>query len=475
MLLDLTRHNGLVHMFMDARKLQKLLLLTALCAQGARAGGAGAPGQPPGPPPQNRYSTKPFVLTPLSLRKELLEKNFNVLYGGNRVHQSRMQVDNARNALLPSLNLSFLAYGTHGAALAAADFLLGFLVPSKWFDLARQKENLQAEEQAYYILKLNQYNSGLNMYYGLSSDMQLRNFLVGQINDAQELEILAEEALQEGFGTEIDLEQASAQVSESRSDYLRVQSLLENQIGQLKMTMGFRQDQEFYIDYVELSPSKLESMSEKRAFETAFWNSPELKQVNHLLDASDKNLWSSVFGFVNNFTASGAAGAGGSSAFSNLDGHGSLNLGFTQISQYKLAKAEKQNIQIRKRELQYEMERVVYTALRQLALAQEAVEEAQYSMGQQESIYEKQKEFYLDGRLGFSELLQTRQRMQRAKLAEVQSRASLQILRASLQRMGREGLYYPISGCYVSRMSPSELNNYVKANYSIERICQISR
>lgn len=462
-------------MFMDACKLQKFAMIAVFASQMGLAAGSSAPGQPPSPPPQNRYKTKPFVLNPLSLRKELLENNFNVLYGANSVRQSRLQVDNARNALLPSLNLGFVAYGPQGAALAAVDFLLGFLVPSKWFQLEQQKENLRAEEQAYYILKLNQYNSGLNMYYGLSSDMQLRNFLVEQINDAQELEILAEEALQEGFGTEIDLEQASAQVSQSRSDYLQVQTLLENQIAQLKMAMGFRQEQEFYIDYVELSPSKLERMTEKKAFETAFWNSPELKQVNHLLEASQKNIWSSVFGFVGQSTVSGAMGAPGSSAFDGLGGRGQLNLGFTQITQFKLAKAQRDRIAIRKRELMYDMERVVYTALRQLALAQDAVEEAQFSLEQQESIYNKQKEFYLDGRLGFSELLQTRQRMQRAKLAEVQSRASLQILRASLLRMGRESIYYDITGCHVSKMRPREIKNLVKEGKSIAQICRISR
>jgi len=453
-----------------------LIFEMILCLETAIAGGAGAPA--PSPRPDRPGTTAPFILTPESLQTELLENNFSLAYGAHEVHKARLQLDQSRNALLPSLKLgmSFLSYGAVGLAFSSADFLLNFLIPSLWFDNAKQKFVMKAQEDAYLSLKLNQYNSALTSYYGLSSDLKLKQFLLEEYSDAQEMAILAEEALQNGFGNELDLEQASAQVSQSRVDYLQVDSLLVEQLGKVKQMLRLGQEREIILQFVELPESSFEDTTERRAFDLAYDKAPERQQISNLIQASKQAKWSSVFAFIQSFTASAATGADGvSTAFNDMTGRGTFDLGFTQISKIQLSQAEIYRLQMRGEEVYEEIERLVYTALRQIRLAKETYWESSNAAETLENVYEKQKLFYVEGRVDFANLLQTKRQLQAATLSKIQANASLQILRANLLRMNLEGLFGKISRCHASELEYRRLTKLIEARYSVEQICEISR
>jgi len=437
------------------------------------------------PPSSTEENSRPFILNPDTLKVQLLDRNFSVLYGANRVNQARIQLDKSRSALLPTLKLgfNFLAYGGFGAVFSSADFLLNFLIPTLWFQNFRQSALLKAEESAYLALKLNQYNAGLNTYFGLQSDLRFRDFLREEVNSARELEYLAEQALENGYGSEVEVAQAVSQTANLEYQLLQSESNLANQFGITKKMLVLAQQRELRIQNVTLPESRLEDMSLKQAYETVFEKAPERKQIDQLLKASEREKWASVFAFIQSMTVSAATSMspvtgrvdGVDGSFDKLTGRGSLDLGFTQIQNIRLSNAQLQEMKIRREELRFEIERIVATALDQIKLAGRALQNARISEERESYVYEAQKSIYLDGQLSFSDLILTKNRLQNATLNRVQAETSLQVIRAALLRMGLEDRFESIDTCHVSELKERDLKRLSKKGYSVEQICALAK
>ncbi|MEO5667709.1 MAG: TolC family protein [Bdellovibrionota bacterium] len=433
------------------------------------------------PPSSTEDTSHPFNLNPDTLKTQLLDRNFSLVYGANRVHQSRIELDRARSALLPSLKLgfNFLAYGGFGAVFSSADFLLNFLIPTLWFQNFRQVALLHAEEDAYLTLKLNQYNSGLNLYFGLQSDLHLRDFLNDEVNSSRELEYLAQQALQNGYGTEVDVAQAVSQTATLEYQLLQTESTLADQFGQAKKMLVIPQGRELRIDDVKLPESRLENLDFKRAYETVYEKAPERSQMDQLIKAAERAKWASVFAFIQGFTASAATASnpitgrvtGVDSSFNKLTGRGSFDLGFAQIPEIRLTNSQQQEMLIRREELRFEIERIVATALQQIKLAQRALENAQISEDRESYVYNSQKNLYLEGRLNFSELVLTKNRLQNATLNRVNAETSVQVIRAALLRMNLEDRYARIDTCHVAELKERDMKHLKDKGYSVEQIC----
>jgi|GEM_PF-2891415 len=467
---------------MKLRKDRFILLFFLMLAlpQPAFAKGSKAPETPNTP---EKEITEPFILNPDTLRVQLLDENFELLYGASRVQQSRVQLDQARSALLPTLRLgvNFLTYGVYGLAFSSADFLLNFLIPTLWFQNFQQKALVKAEETAYLSLKLNQYNASLNLYFGLTSDLELRNFLVDQVDDSEELEFLAEQALQNGYGSEVDVAQATAQSHQSRYELSKVDSMLADQFGNVKKGLALGQKRDLQIELVKLPPSRLEDMEFKQAFETVYEKAPEKAQLEQIAKAADLGRWAAIFGFIQSLTASGAAMYGGNGSpngvdlsFDQLRVNGSFDIGVHHFPKIKLSSAKIEEVKLRQEELRFEIERLVAVALQQVSLASDALNHARVSENKQSYVYEAQKSLYLEGRIGFSELLQTKTRLQNATLNRVQAETSLQVLRAGLHRMSLSDRYSGIEGCHASELSERDFGRLVREKKSVSEICKES-
>jgi outer membrane protein TolC len=458
-----------------------VVLTVFLCASQVMAAGSRKPPTME-PPSSTEPTSKPFVLNPDTLQTQLLDKNFSLVYGATRVHQSRIELDRTRSALLPALKLgfNFLAYGGFGLVFSSADFLLNFLVPTLWFQNYRQAALLKAEEAAYLTLKLNQYNSGLNLYFGLQSDIQLRDFLINEVNSARELEYLAEQALQNGYGSEIEVAQAVSQTANLEYQLSQTESTLADQFGQAKKMLVIPQARELRIENTRLPESRLENMSLKQAYETVFEKAPERAQMDQLLKASERNKWASIFAFIQSFTASGAqtfnpiSGRvdGVDTSFDKLTGRGSLDLSFAQFQQIRLTQSEFTEMKLRREELRFEIERVVATAIQQMQLAQRALQNAQVSEERETYVYNLQKDLYAEGRLSFQDLLLTKTRLQNATLNRVQAETSVQVIRAAMLRMGLEDRFGRIDTCHVSELQERDFKRLNKG-YSVEEICAL--
>lgn len=467
---------------MKSLKLIPSVVLSVLLSSQVLAAGSKPPPTTQ-PPSSTEDISRPFVLNPDTLRTQLLDRNFSLVYGANRVHESRIELDRSRSALLPALKLgfNFLAYGGFGAVFSSADFLLNFLIPSLWFQNFRQASLLHAEESAYLALKLNQYNSGLNLYFGLQSDLQLRDFLEEEVNSSRELEYLAEQALQNGFGSEVEVAQAVSQTANLQFQLIQTESLLAEQFGNAKKMLVIPQARELRLQQVTLPESRLENMSLKAAYETVYEKAPERAQMDHLVKASERARWASIFAFIQSFTASAATNVnpisgrvdGVSTSFDKLTGRGSLDLGFGQFPQIRLTNSQSNEMQIRREELRFEIERLVATALQQIKLAERALQNALISEERESFVYNKQKSIYLEGRLSFSELILTKNRLQNATLNRVQAETSLQVIRAALLRMGLEDRFGRIEGCHVTELQERDLGRLKDKGYSVEQICSM--
>jgi outer membrane protein TolC len=465
-----------------AIKLKLLLLISTLAVvPSIFAAGSKAPEEAPGA--AEKEFEGPFLLNPDTLRVRLLEDNFELLYGAARIRESRIQLDQARSAILPTLRLgvNFLTFGVFGLAFSGADFLLNFLIPTRWFQNFQQKALVKAEETAYLSLKLNQYNAALNLYFGVLSDIELRNFLAEQEEDAEELEFLAEQAYQNGYGSEIDVAQAAAQVRQTRFELAQVESLLKKQFGNIKKGLALPQSSELRIDMVRLPVSELEDLEFKKAFETVYEKAPEKQQLEYVAQAARMGRWSAIFAFIQSLTASAAVLTGPDGrprgvdlSFDQLRVNGSFDIGAYHFPRIKLSSQKIEEVKLRQEELRFEIERLVFVALQQVALAREALQNARVSENRQAFVYEAQKRMYLEGRIGFSELVQTKARLQSATLNRVQAETSLQALRAGLHRMNLTDRYKGIESCHVSELKERDFGKLVKKKKSVSEICRES-
>jgi outer membrane protein TolC len=232
---------------------------------------------------------------------------------------------------------------------------------------------------------------------------------------------------------------------------------------------------------VRLPVSELEDLEFKKAFETVYEKAPEKQQLEYVAQAARMGRWSAIFAFIQSLTASAAVLTGSDGrprgvdlSFDQLRVNGSFDIGAYHFPRIKLSSQRIEEVKLRQEELRFEIERLVFVALQQVALAREALQNARVSENRQAFVYEAQKRMYLEGRIGFSELVQTKARLQSATLNRVQAETSLQALRAGLHRMNLTDRYKGIESCHVSELKERDFGKLVKEKKSVSEICRES-
>ena len=254
--------------------------------------------------PATTNSPETIVLEPATIRDQLFHGNKSVLLAVNRVHKAKDEVNIARARLLPSINLgAILATGsTPGFFLSSVEFLLPFLVPSKWFDYYAVKDLLKAELVALRLMKLNTYASTYSLYYSLLTDSSLYEILNSEANDLSAIETNVEHSYQLGLATEEDLNRARGQASLAKINLSKVSDLISIDRASMRHALGLSTETQISWTAAEVAKSDWEGRHIKEALEHAVVISPEAEQLHHLQSAAKKYSWSKLFGFLSGLT-----------------------------------------------------------------------------------------------------------------------------------------------------------------------------
>lgn len=396
------------------------------------------------PPPSD------VVIDPSSLKKILFEGNTPILTGMNRVHQSKELVNIARGNLLPSINLgSMLSIGSSGAfSLSSIEFLLPFLLPSRWFDFGQMKHLLKADVVALQVLKANQYASAFSLYETIAGDVLLLDILNQEVKDLSEIEAYVNRAYQIGIASKEDYNIAKGQAGLARVNLSKVTNLVATEKAAMRHALGLGLETQFSLDQIEVSPSEWENREVTAAVEEALARSLESLQIQFLAKAAKDGTWSKVFGFISSSSFRGIAGSGEtSSAFTNLTLNQSIGIGFAYYPSIRLSQLNEDAIQIRQREVRLETTEILEKILTTLSETQKRLLEAQETEKAYYEAYLGKLRLYKLGLAELTPVLQSRVLYRTASVEVLNAKVQVMLSRIVLHRAMLTDQFSEIQGC----------------------------
>lgn len=392
------------------------------------------------------------VLNPETLRVNLIEGGLPILAAANRVHKAKDSVNLARTRLLPSLNLGVLAASLANPTfiLSSVEYVLPFLIPSKWFDAAKAKQLAEAEKIAFLLTELNIYSSLYSLYYTLNLDLQTREFLSFDFRDTILIEQIVERAYEDGRATEADLNLARSQTANAKVRLNRFNELLIDEIAILRQVLGLPMEARISFEMHDITPSELESLPLPSAIKIALEKAPEARQIKHLLEAAKYERWSKYFGFITGAGAGSSASGMGESAslaFSDQGGRGMFNFGFDYFPNISLSNRNLEEIKIREAELSSEISKLIESMQGRFDFVESRFLESRKSEGLLRRVFENDQKRYSSGDIPLSTLVESMSRLRQAGLERLRSQTDLQLLRVSMHRVLVTDQFANFKGC----------------------------
>jgi outer membrane protein, multidrug efflux system len=442
-----------------------------------------------GPPPKSLEIPKepsvgiPVLLEPITIRRMLLEGNTSIILGANRIHQAREQLNIARGGLLPSLNISTLLLGSQ-VGLGAAEFLLPFLLPSKWFESFKAKNMVEAEKAAYLILELNQYASALTLYFTHHYDLSAREEQLEEVKQFERMQKSAQTAYGLGLIAKDELDQAKAQTAIARIRVTRLNDLIVHERALIRHSLGLELNRSLEMKRMSLSSMPEESKSAQELIDQALAIAPERTQLLYLMKAAENEKWAKIFGFVNIFSLANRFLNGNEGGFTGLQASSNMSLGFGTIPSIKLSNKNKENLQIQEQELKFQVSEILERSVHQLTIAKTRLDEAIEAEKSLSSAFEaKLKRFEL-GTTDLTAVSFARTQLREAMLERLRTESEINSLRVALQRAFIQDEFSKIRGCNLSAQAEAKKDRIFFLSWfkdlftgssndwlSVERIC----
>ncbi|GIL18239.1 MAG: hypothetical protein BroJett040_19900 [Oligoflexia bacterium] len=392
-------------------------------------------------------------INPTSLRSLVLKQNTSVLLGLNQVHQAKAQLNLARASLLPGVSLALSQpSGQPSFILSSVSILMPFLLPSNWFNLSKTKAMLRAEEAAYRLVQLNAYASVYSMYNTMSGDFQIREALWQQYQDLKSIAyILEQQDKLTGAADPKDLAMARAQAELARLQVSQMDELLVKEKAALRHALGLALEDEIIFENAQVPESDFENQDMITVAQRSLEVAPENVQIDQMVIAAKKDFWAKTFSFLTGATLSAQAyNSGGqmhSAAFSSLSEVGTASFSFGQFPMMELASNNKDQLLIRKKEVQLQMNQIVESALGSLDEVRKQVGYAEYAEKNYIIAYNIELERYRLGINDVSKVLYAKRDVSTATLAKIRVMVDLGQQRINLHRIGLTDQFAEVKGC----------------------------
>lgn len=293
------------------------------------------------------HAKRPTLVSLEDVVKKVSTENYTVYENALRVYQAKESIQVARGNLLPKLNVwkvVSLPFSPLGIFDLVED-IAPFLVRSNWFRFKEQKLLYFAEKEAYRALWANQVMTAKSLFVHLLLDQALLEHIKEGQRQLEELLVIVESRELLGGadqGATRDIEVRLLALQEDRRS-------LEVLIAEEESLLGFMMG---YTAEVEVKPASIRLPNfdgmeplEYADFEfRALDSSPEVRQFDHLIAASDYVRKEATYSFLGASSVSRGVMGGIFDSLPQQQG-----LGFGTPASRRIVSAEKEKLQIQKK------------------------------------------------------------------------------------------------------------------------------
>ena len=284
------------------------------------------------------------------------KENFTVYENSLRVYQAKESVTVARMNLLPKLNLWNLAgaatdimfggpSGAANGAFALVEDIAPFLVPANWFRAAQADLFYEADKEAYRALWSNEVLTAKSLYFHILMDSSLSDHIEASKRELEKIYKIVK--IRETFGGQPQSisQDIKLRLLALEEDTRALETLIAEEESLLAFMMGYQTGTRLKVapitlpDYEKIEPLLFEDFVFR-----AVNVSPEIKQFNYLISASDYIRKEVQYAFLG--TSSMSRGLSGG-VFDSLPIQ--AGLGFGTAGSMRIARAQKQILQVQQK------------------------------------------------------------------------------------------------------------------------------
>lgn len=302
----------------------------------------------------------PVTITLEDVVKKVSTENFEVYGNALKVYQAKESIQFARMNLLPKLNLWRVAgvavesaLGNYSSALGLVGDIAPFLVPANWFRLKASKVLYMAEREGYRALWANELMTAKALYVHLLLDQSLLAHIQQSGKELNDILVIAKSREEWGGvpqGASRDIEVRLLGLQE---DERSLQVLVNEEESLLSYMMGYAATTTIQPKAVPMPDfEKLEPLDYRDFEYRVLDSSPELRQFDYFIAASDSVRKEVVYSFLG--TSSMSRGSAGG-IFDNIpiqDG-----LGFSLPASMRIVSAQKELLKVQKRGIEETVKR----------------------------------------------------------------------------------------------------------------------
>lgn len=394
------------------------------------------------------------------LRKTYLARNTQVARALNEVNIAKAQVAQARMSLLPAVNLGAVLGGGQSFMLNSVQVLLPFLLPSNWLNLRENQYLLNAQGSAYYLAQLNGYASAYSLYATIVGDIKLRTALQTQYEIYQQIEEQLRIPAEQGIIRREDYLQAQAQTQMARVQLSQVQELVKREKAAIRQMLGLSLTTEILFDTNRVPASAFEGMSTTGLLAKVQARSPEVAQMNSLLQAGKAATWKAAFSFLSGASMSTTRDPMG--GFSNVKGLGSVDWGFGYFPNLEISNLNVRDVQLQRQQLNYDQAQLVEVNLLSLQDAKIQYDASSSAERNLKEVYEAEILRYQQGIISIVDLLQIGTNQTNAIMARIKASTSIDTIRINLHRMTLADQFQYIPNCVIKTKAAKNLGDIFK-------------
>ncbi len=292
--------------------------------------------------------------------KKVSSENYNIYANALRVYQAKENIQFNRMNLLPKLNLWRIsgvtvdsAMGNYVSALGFVEDIAPFLVPANWFRLEASKILYNAEKEGYRALWANELMTAKALYVHLLLDQSLFNHIKQSEQELKDLQVIAESreilgGVPQGASRDIEVRSLALQ-----EDLRQLAVLISEEESLLSYMMGFEASMVVRPALIPMPNFEtMQSLDYEDFVFRAVDTSPEIRQFDHFITASDSIRKEVIYSFLGTSNMSRGVGGG---IFDNIPTQNGL--GFGAPASMRIASAQKEILKTQRKGIEETLKR----------------------------------------------------------------------------------------------------------------------
>ena len=325
------------------------------------------------PIPRPRRDGNPRVvqITVKDVVKKVSNENYNVYANALRVYQAKENIQFARMNLLPKLNIWRVAgvaldvvTGNGASALGLVGDIAPFLVPANWFRLDASKVLYNAEKEGYRALWANELMTAKALYVHLLLDQSLFEHIKQSEQELRDLLVIVDSRETLGGASQGASRDIEVRLLSLQEDLRQLEVLIDEEESLLSYMMGYEAS-----TVVTPAPIPMPNFEGMRPLDyedfvfRAVDTSPEIRQFDHFIAASDSVRKEVIYSFLGTSSMSRGVGGGVFDGIPIQDG-----LGFGAPASMRIVSAQKEILKTQRKGIEETLKRHLKLLVKQYNL-----------------------------------------------------------------------------------------------------------